>query len=106
MSLKEWFGKGPKGDWVDISRKKKGGGHPACGRKKASLKKSGYPKCVPRAKANQMSAKEKASAVRRKRAKVQGVGGKPTNVRTDTPKRKEAAMGGKLYSNTVRRAVY
>ena len=23
MSLKEWFGKGPKGDWVDISRKKK-----------------------------------------------------------------------------------
>ena len=106
MSLKEWFGKGPKGDWVDISRKKKGGGHPPCGRKKASLKKSGYPKCVPRANANRMSAAEKRSAVRRKRAKAQGVGGKPTNVRTDTPKRKKAAMGGKSYSNIVRRAVY
>ena len=106
MSLKEWFGKGPKGDWLDISRKKKSGGHPPCGRKKASLKKSGYPKCVPRAKANRMSAAEKRSAVRRKRAKAQGVGGKPTNVRTDTPKRKKAAMGGKSYSNIVRRAVY
>ena len=106
MSLKEWFGKGPKGDWVDISRKKKGGGHPPCGRKKASLKKSGYPKCVPRAKANRMSAAHKRSPLRRKRAKAQGVGGKPTNVRTDTPKRKKAAMGGKSYSNIVRRAVY
>ena len=26
MSLKEWFGKVPKGDWVDIGAKKKGGG--------------------------------------------------------------------------------
>ena len=25
MSLKEWFGKGPKGDWVDIGAPKKGG---------------------------------------------------------------------------------
>lgn len=105
MSLKEWFGKGPKGDWVDISRKKKDGSHPPCGRKKASLKKSGYPKCVPRAKANRMSAKEKASAVRRKRARAQGVNGKPTNVRTD---RKKAAYGGKMYScgSTSRRAMY
>jgi hypothetical protein len=29
-----------------------------------------------------MTAKEKESAVRRKRAKKQGVGGKPTNVKT------------------------
>ena len=71
-------------------------------KKKASLKSSGYPKCVPRAKANRMSAKEKASAVRRKRAKAQGVGGKPTNVRT------KAAYGGKMYScgSTSRRAMY
>lgn len=105
MSLTEWFGKGPKGDWVDISRKKKDGSHPPCGRKKASTARSGYPKCVPRAKANRMSSAEKRSAVRRKRAKAQGVGGKPTNVRTDAPK-KSAAQGGKIYANMVRRPVY
>ena len=112
MSLKEWFGKGPKGDWVDISRKKKDGSHPPCGRKKASTARSGYPKCVPRAKANRMSSAEKRSAVRRKRAKAQGVGGKPTNVRTDVPKKrkrktKKAAHGGKIYAygSTSRRAM-
>ena len=68
----------------------KGGGHPLA-EEKSQFKSSGYPKCVPRAKANRMSAKEKASAVRRKRAKAQGVGGKPTNVRT------KAAYGGKMY---------
>jgi len=107
MSLTEWFGKGPKGDWVDISRKKKDGSHPPCGRKKASTARSGYPKCVPRAKANRMSSAEKKSAVRRKRAKAQGVGGKPTNVRTDRRKKtKKAAHGGKIYVNMVRRPVY
>ena len=112
MSLTEWFGKGPKGDWVDISRKKKDGSHPPCGRKKASTARSGYPKCVPRAKANRMSSAEKRSAVRRKRAKAQGVGGKPTNVRTDVPKNrkrktKKAAYGGKIYAcgSTSRRAM-
>ena len=105
MSLKEWFGKGPKGDWVDISRKQKDGSHPPCGRKEASLKRSDYPKCVPRSKANRMSAADKRSAVRRKRAKAQGVAGKPTNVRTD---RKKAAFGGKMYAcgSTSRRAMY
>ena len=34
-----------------------------------------------------MTASEKRSAVRRKRAKKQGVGGKPTNVRTFARKR-------------------
>ena len=76
MSLKKWF----KEDWVDISRKKKGGGHPKCGRKKASKSRKGYPKCVPAAKATKMTDSQKKSAVRRKRAKAQGVGGKPTNV--------------------------
>ena len=109
MSLKEWFGKGPKGDWVDISRKNKDGSHPPCGRKKASTARSGYPKCVPRAKANRMSSAQKKSAVRRKRAKAQGVGGKPTNVATDSPRKTaKAAYGGKIYScgSTSRRAVY
>jgi hypothetical protein len=31
MSLKEWFGKGPKGDWVDIGAPKKDGKFQKCG---------------------------------------------------------------------------
>lgn len=85
MSLKKWF----KEDWVDISRKKKGGGHPKCGRKKASKSRKGYPKCVPAAKAAKMTDSQKKSAVRRKRAKAQGVGGKPTNVRTFARRKKK-----------------
>ena len=82
MSLKEWFGKGPKGDWVDIGAPKKDGKFQKCGRKSTKGSKRKYPKCVPRSKANQMTAGEKRSAVKRKRAKAQGVGGKPTNVAT------------------------
>jgi hypothetical protein len=85
MSLKDWFNE----EWVDIGRKKKGGGHPSCGRKKASTKKKGYPKCVPKAKAATMTKAQKASAVRRKRSKAQGVGGKPTNVKTIVRKKKK-----------------
>ena len=84
MSLKKWFSE----NWVDISRKKKSGGHPKCGRKKASTSRKGYPKCVPAAKAAKMSDSQKKSAVRRKRAKAQGVGGKPTNVKTFTKRKK------------------
>ena len=32
MSLKEWFGKGSKGDWVDIGAPKKKGKFLACDR--------------------------------------------------------------------------
>ena len=84
MSLTEWFGKGPKGDWVDIGAPKKDGKFQACGRAKVKGSKRKYPKCVPRAKAKQMTEAERRSAVRRKRAKPQGVGGKPTNVKTFT----------------------
>jgi len=76
--LRKWF----REDWVDIGSKKKGGGHKKCGRKSAKGSKRKYPKCVPAAKARTMSAAQKRSAVRRKRARAQGVGGKPTNVRT------------------------
>tara|TARA_A100001201_G_C4061705_1_gene192879 strand:- start:78 stop:371 length:294 start_codon:yes stop_codon:yes gene_type:complete len=83
MSLTEWFGKGKKGDWVDIGAPKKDGKFQKCGRKSTKDSKRAYPKCVPRSKAKQMTKKERESAVRRKRAKKQGVGGKPTNVKTD-----------------------
>jgi len=76
--LRKWF----REDWVDIGSKKKGGKYQKCGRKSAKGSKRKYPKCVPAAKARTMSASQKRSAVRRKRARAQGVGGKPTNVRT------------------------
>jgi hypothetical protein len=82
MSLKTWFGKGSKGDWVDIGAPKKDGKFQACGRKSSKGSKRKYPKCVPRSQARNMSKGQIASAVKRKRAKKQGVGGKPTNVKT------------------------
>ena len=85
--LDDWFG---KENWVDISAPKEGGGYEKCGRKSAKDSDRGYPKCVPAAKAAKMSKKEVASAVRRKRSKKQGVGGKPTNVKTF------AAEGGSI----------
>ena len=61
--LTAWFGKGPKGDWVDIGAPKKGGKFQACGRKSAKGSKRKYPKCVPRSKAKSMSASQIKSAV-------------------------------------------
>jgi hypothetical protein len=86
--LDKWF----KQKWVDIGSKKKGGGHKPCGRKSASGSKRKYPKCVPAAKAASMTDSQKRSAVVRKRSKAQGVGGKPTNVKTFA--RKTASTGG------------
>jgi hypothetical protein len=68
--LTKWF----KEKWVDIGRPKKKG--------KAKTSRRGYPKCVPLARARTMSKAQRKSAVRRKRAVSQGVGGRPTNVRT------------------------
>ena len=88
--LAKWF----KQDWVDIGSKKKGGGFKKCGRskQKADAKRK-YPKCVPAAKAARMSEGQRKSAVKRKRSRAQGVGGKPTNVKTF------AAMGGLISKN-------
>ena len=81
--LKEWF----KQNWVDIGSKRKDGSYAKCGRSKLEAdRKRKYPKCVPAAKAARMTESQKRSAVARKRAKAQGVGGKPTNVKTFTKK--------------------
>ena len=82
-SLKDWFGKGPKGDWVRLDTK--GNIKGACAREPGE----GKPKCVPRSKAHSMSKKERASATRRKRAADPsvdrpGTGNKPINVRTES----------------------
>ena len=91
-NLRKWFNQ----KWVNIGKKKKGGGHPPCG---TSGKKRGYAKCVPASKAANMSKKQKKSAVSRKRAaqnkagrggtdSIRGGGRKPINVSTKPKKRK------------------
>ena len=94
--LDKWF----KQKWVDIGSKKKDGSFAKCGRskQKADAKRK-YPKCVPLAKARRMSEGERRSAVKRKRAVAQGVGGKPTNVKTFTRKKKN--MGGSAGENPM-----
>jgi hypothetical protein len=88
--LDKWFAQ----KWVDIGSKRKDGSFAKCGRSKQKKDaKRKYPKCVPLAKATRMTESQRASAVRRKRAVAQGVGGKPTNVKTFA-KRKQAMMGG------------
>ena len=86
--LAVWFGtkkkpkgsKQPAGPWVNICRKKEGGGHPPCGRSEA--KSSSYPKCRARSVASRMSDSEKKSACQQKRTAEKshsksGTGNKP-----------------------------
>ena len=87
MSLKKWFAE----KWVNIGAKRKDGSFEPCGRSNAKLDSKGYPKCVPLSKAKQMSPSEIKSAVQRKRAVKQGVGGKPTNVKTDASTRSKTS---------------
>jgi len=86
---------------VDVSRKDKDGKHPPCGRGKASKSSKGYPKCRPSVKVSSktpktsgsMSEGQKRAATKRKRAKKQGVGGKPTVVKAMKDEKKD--MKGK-----------
>jgi len=83
-----WFGtkkkpkgsKQPKGPWVNICRKKEGGGHPPCGRPDASDKS--YPKCRAAGVAAHMTDSQKRSACQQKRKAEKshpksGTGNKP-----------------------------
>jgi len=87
--LAVWFGtkkkpKGssqPKGPWVNICRKKEGGGHPPCGRPEADSK--GYPKCRAAGVASKMSDSQKRAACAQKRRAEKsdpkvGTGNSPT----------------------------
>jgi len=89
--LAVWFGtkkkpkgsKQPKGPWVNICRKKEGGGHPPCGRPEASDKS--YPKCRAAGVAAKMSDSQKRSACQQKRKAEKthsktGTGNKPKMV--------------------------
>jgi hypothetical protein len=83
-----WFGtkkkpkgsKQPKGPWVNICRKKEGGGHPPCGRPDASDKS--YPKCRAAGVAAHMTDAQKKAACQQKRKAEKshpksGTGNKP-----------------------------
>lgn len=87
--LAVWFGtkkkpkgsKQPKGPWVNICRKKEGGGHPPCGRPEADGK--GYPKCRAAGVASKMTDSQKKAACQQKRKAEKkdpkiGTGNKPT----------------------------
>ena len=89
--LDKWF----KQKWVDIGSKRKDGSFAKCGRSKQKKDaKRKYPKCVPLAKATRMTASQRASAVKRKRA-AGNTGPKPTNVATFA-KRSKKADGGMI----------
>jgi len=98
--LAVWFGtkkkpkgsKQPKGPWVNICRKKEGGGHPPCGRPEADSK--GYPKCRAAGVAAKMTDSQKKSACSQKRRAEKskpktGTGNKPTMV-SYKPKKNES----------------
>ena len=71
-----------------LAHQKKKGKFQSCGRKSTKTSKRKYPKCVPRSTAKSMSKGQIKSAVVRKRSKAQGVGGKPTMVKTFKTKKK------------------
>ena len=95
--LAVWFGtkkkpkgsKQPKGPWVNICRKKEGGGHPPCGRPEADSK--GYPKCRAAGVAAKMTDSQKRNACSQKRKAEKedpkiGIGNKPTMTSYKTKK--------------------
>ena len=108
-SLKDWFGKGPKGDWVRVGTDGKIKGD--CAREPGE----GKPKCMPRSKAHSMSKKDRATSARRKRRQDPqvdrpGTGNKPINVKTDVKEKcwdgwKQMGMkkkGKRLVPNCVK----
>lgn len=112
--LATWFGtkkkkkgsKQPQGPWVNICRKKKGGGHPACGRDDSD--KGGYPVCRAKSVAANMSQSDKDSACRRKRDKEKndGKSGKgqspsPIKVKGYKPKNRKSKKNESLNINRM-----
>jgi hypothetical protein len=107
-----WFGtkkkpkgsKQPKGPWVNICRKKEGGGHPPCGRPEADSK--GYPKCRAAGVAAKMTDSQKKSACAQKRRAEKthsktGTGNKPKMVSYKPKKTNEEI----LIHNILRRLI-
>jgi len=98
-----WFGtkkkpkgsKQPKGPWVNICRKKEGGGHPPCGRPEADSK--GYPKCRAAGVASKMTDTQKRAACSQKRRAEKkepktGTGNAPTMTSYKPKKKNESVL--------------
>ena len=107
--LAVWFGtkkkpkgsKQPKGPWVNICRKKEGGGHPPCGRSDTS--KGAYPKCRAAGVASKMSDSQKKAACSQKRRAEKkdtqtGKGQKPvyTSYKPKKKTKKESIINKKI----------
>ena len=101
--LAVWFGtkkkpkgsKQPKGPWVNICRKKEGGGHPPCGRPEADSK--GYPKCRAAGVASKMTDSQKRAACQQKRKAEKsnpkvGTGNAPTMTSYKTKKSRNESL--------------
>jgi hypothetical protein len=112
--LAVWFGtkkkpkgsKQPKGPWVNICRKKEGGGHPPCGRPEATSK--GYPKCRAAGVAAKMTDSQKKSACAQKRRAEKtnpkiGTGNKPKMV-SYKPKKKNESLE-RVIRNIVKESI-
>jgi hypothetical protein len=112
--LAVWFGtkkkpkgsKQPKGPWVNICRKKEGGGHPPCGRAEGESK--AYPKCRAAGVAAKMSDAQKKAACAQKRKEEKknpkvGKGNKPTMVSYKTKKKNEGLKN--LITKVLRETV-
>ena len=104
-----WFGKKkspkgssqPQGPWVNICRKKEGGGHPPCGRPDADPK--GYPKCRAKSVASKMTDNQKRNACSQKRREEKkdtqtGKGQKPVMTSYKTKKESIDSLVGKIIS--------
>jgi len=112
--LAVWFGtkkkpkgsKQPKGPWVNICRKKEGGGHPPCGRPEGESK--GYPKCRAAGVAAKMTdAQKKAACAQKRRAEKKdpkiGKGNKPT-MTSYKPKKKNESLR-ELITKVLRESI-
>jgi hypothetical protein len=111
--LAVWFGtkkkpkgsKQPKGPWVNICRKKEGGGHPPCGRPEADSK--GYPKCRAAGVASKMSDSQKRAACTQKRRAEKsdpkvGTGNSPTMTSYKPKKKTQNESLEKLVKKIIR----
>ena len=113
--LAVWFGtkkkpkgsKQPKGPWVNICRKKEGGGHPPCGRPDADS--NGYPKCRAAGVASKMTDAQKRAACQQKRRAEKsdpkiGTGNKPTMTSYKTKKSRNESLRD-LISKIIRESI-
>ena len=91
--LTQWFDE----KWVDLSRPKEGGGYEPCGRPDAH---SGhYPKCVPAARAENMTPEQIKSAISRKRrAESQTVRQDKKPIMVETIKKENTPVDIELYN--------